>query len=92
MALKITEERGMFLVEGSINASTVKKFKNHIEFLILYTKGLTLDINAVKEIDRNGMQALRELYTTAQINNKDFFLVGEGCKEIFQDFESNIAA
>lgn len=92
MALKIKEQNGIFLVEGYINTSTVKQFKNHVAFLILYTKALTLDINAVKEIDTNGMQALRDLYTNAVINNKDFFVVGNGCKEIFQDFESHIAA
>lgn len=92
MALKIKEQNGIFLVEGYINTSTVKQFKNHVAFLILYTKALTLDINAVKEIDTNGMQALRDLYTNAVINNKDFFVVGNGCKEIFQDFESHIVA
>ncbi|TWO32716.1 STAS domain-containing protein [Seonamhaeicola sediminis] len=92
MALKIKENNGTFFIEGSINASTVKQFKNHVEFLLLYTKGVTLNIDEVTEIDTNGMHALRDLYTVALIKNKSFYIIGNGCKEIFQDFESNLAA
>ncbi len=92
MALKIKDNNGTFFINGSINASTVKQFKNHIEFLILYTKELTLNIDGVKNIDSNGMRVFRELYTTALISNKDFYVVGNGCKDIFNDFKSNLAA
>lgn len=92
MALEIKENNGTFFIEGMINASTVKQFKNHVEFLMLYTKGVTLNIDSVTEIDANGMHALRDLYTIALIENKSFYITGNGCKEIFQDFESNLAA
>lgn len=92
MALRIKENNGTFFIEGSINASTLKQFKNHMEFLILYTKGVTLNIEGVEEIDKNGMNALRDLYTASLVNNKPFYIVGTGCKEIFDDFESNFAA
>jgi anti-anti-sigma regulatory factor len=92
MALKIKENNGTFFIQGRINTSTVRQFKNHMEFLMLYTRGLTINVESVKEIDRNGMQVFRDLYTTATENNKAFFVVGIGCKGIFQDFESNVAA
>ncbi len=92
MALKIKENNGIFFIEGFINGSTVKQFKSHLDFLILYTKGLTINIEGVKLIDANGMKAFRDLYTTALISKKHFSIIGYGCKEIFQDFETNIAA
>lgn len=92
MALKIKENNETFFITGSINATTVKQFKNHIEFLMLYTEGVTINIDNVDFIDKNGMNALRDLYKTSLICNKDFFVVGNGCKEIFQDFESKFAA
>ncbi len=92
MALKIKENNNTFFIEGSINASTAKQFKNHMDFLILYTKGLTMNIDKVDFIDATGMKVLRDLYNTAIISNKNFVIAGNGCKEIFQDFETNIAA
>lgn len=92
MALTIKANNGIFLLEGVINTTTVKQFKNHLEFLILYTNGVTINIDGVSYIDANGMKALRDLYSTAIISNKDFIIVGYGCKEVFQDFETNIAA
>ena len=86
MALKIKENNGTFFIKGVINTSSVKQFKNHLEFLILYTKGLTINIDGVSYIDDNGMKVLRDLYTTAIISNKAFVIVGYGSKEVFQDF------
>lgn len=92
MSLKIKENKNIFFIEGSINVSTAKQFKNHIEFLILYKKELTINVDNVNAIDADGMKVFRDLYTTAIISNKNFVIVGYGCKEIFQDFETNIAA
>ena len=88
MALKIIQEEDSFLIQGIINSSTVKQFKNHLEFLLLYTKALTININEVKSIDRNGMYVIRNLHTKALINNKKFSVIGYDCKEIYDDFEN----
>jgi anti-anti-sigma regulatory factor len=92
MALTIKQQDKTFLVEGTINVSTVKQFKNHIEFLLLYTKDLTINIDGVKAIDSHGMRILRDLYTTALNYNKKFSITGYGCKDIYNDFQLNIAA
>ena len=92
MALTIKENNGIFLVEGTINATTVKQFKNHLEFLLLYANGLTINIDGVKAIDANGMKVLRALNTTALVYNKPFEIVGYGCKAIYDDFQYNNAA
>ncbi|MFS4482934.1 STAS domain-containing protein [Hyunsoonleella sp. 2307UL5-6] len=92
MSLKIKENNTTFFIEGSINASTANQFKNHMEFLILYKKELTINIDNVAAIDSSGMQVFRDLYKTAIANNKKFVVVGYGCKEIFQDFETSVAA
>lgn len=92
MSLTIKENNGTFLVEGSINATTVKQFKNHLDFLLLYTTSLTINIDGVTAIDANGMNALRDLYKTALICSKPFEITGYGCKEIYDDFKYNEAA
>jgi len=92
MALKIKQNNDTFFIEGSINAGTVKQFKNHLEFLMFYTRGLTINIDGVKEIDANGMKVLRALSATALINNKPFEIIGYGSKEIYDDLQYHNAA
>ena len=92
MELTIKEENGNFLVEGIINSTTVKKFKNHLEFLLLYNKSVTLDIGVVSFIDAAGLQALKELKDLALSYKKPFDIVGYGCKAIYEYFENESAS
>ncbi len=92
MPLKITEQNGTFLVDGMINAITAKDFQKHFEFILSSHGELTIDIENVKEIDVNGMSALKAIYTSAFTYNKKFFIVGYGCIEIYDDFSHTDAA
>ena len=92
MALRFRHQGDTFLVEGNINATTLKQFKNHIEFLLLYCKSLTLNMDGVETIDGNGIQVLKELYTASLLSNKKFSIIGKGSKEIYSDFQSINAA
>lgn len=92
MALTIKENNGTFLVEGTINNTTVKQFKNHLEFLLLYKKSLTIDINGVTAIDKNGLKAIEALFLTALIYNKKFDVIGYGCKDIYESMDLKYVA
>ncbi|WP_111309971.1 STAS domain-containing protein [Confluentibacter sediminis] len=92
MTLKIKKQDTIFNVEGHINTTTVEQFKNHLEFLLLYTKSVTINIDKVKEIDKNGMKAFHDLYATALIYNKKFEIIGYGCKDIYEDIQHHYAA
>ena len=86
MALKITKQNRTFLVEGALNSITAMNFKNHLESILNTYGALTIDIEKVTEIDASGMKALRALYSNALIYNRPFYIVGTGCKEIYDDF------
>jgi anti-anti-sigma regulatory factor len=90
MALKFRHQGEIFMVEGNINASTRKQFKNHLEFLLLYCKSLTLNMDGVNTIDENGIRILRELYNTSLMYNKSFAIIGEKSKNIHFDFNPNL--
>ncbi|WP_299114520.1 STAS domain-containing protein [uncultured Winogradskyella sp.] len=92
MALTIKENNGEFLVEGAINASTVKHFQNHCEILLNALGDLTLNIENVTEIDKSGLRALKALYDIALNYNRSFYMVGLGCKEIYDEFRFTEAA
>ncbi|MFI8606243.1 STAS domain-containing protein [Cellulophaga baltica] len=93
MALKIlSTKNGTFAVEGEINAATASQFKSHFETNLNTLNVLTVDIDKITEVDATGMRALRSLYKKAFLENKSFSIVGNGCKDIYDDFRaSNIA-
>ncbi len=92
MALTIKENNGEFLVEGAINASTAKHFQNHCEMLLNALGNLTINIEKITQIDKSGLQALKAIYDRAITYNKNFYMVGVGCKEIYDEFRLNAAA
>lgn len=80
------------MVEGTINSKTVKQFKKHLEFLIIYSKALTINIEGVLSIDKDGMKAIEALHKMALTYKKPFTIIGYGCKEIYDDIQVDDAA
>ncbi|OEK08159.1 hypothetical protein A8C32_01475 [Flavivirga aquatica] len=91
MALKITQQREIFLVEGTLNMLTALNFKNHVESVMEHCDDLVIDIDNVTEIDNNGMEAIRSIYEKTLESNKKFYVVGAGCKEVYDDLCVNNA-
>ncbi len=92
MALKFIHQGEIFCVEGNINSNTIKQFKNHLEFLLLYNKSLTLNMDGVKTIDNNGFEVLKELYKTSLLKNKKFAIIGKNYNNIYKEIKPNNAA
>nr|WP_321227093.1 STAS domain-containing protein [uncultured Psychroserpens sp.] len=92
MALKITRDEKTYTVVGKINASTASHFKTHFVITLNSLSDLTIDISKVTEIDSNGIEALKTLYNNAISWNKPFFIVGTGCKEIYEELRFNAVA
>ena len=86
MALQILEHNGTFYVKGEINASTLKSFQIHIEAITENYTTVNLNIEAVQEIDKSGIEALRGIYLNALRYNREFMITGYGCKEIYDEF------
>lgn len=87
MALTITQENDTITLEGALNTATLKGFKTHFEFILNSNKGITLDINRVTEIDASAMNTLKAFYRKAILERNIFFVVGKGCKDIYDDFK-----
>jgi len=92
MALQILENNGTFYLQGNINATTSQHLIIHIEQIATNAKEVTLDIGNITEIDDNGVSALKKLFLNALRNKKTFSIVGEGCKELYTDFNTPNAA
>lgn len=88
MSLKITENNGVYFLRGNLNALTSNFLLKHIELLKELGHGITINIDFVNEIDAFGMLTLRNLYKSTLRRNQNFWITGNGCKEIYQDFMS----
>ena len=87
MALIVTDQNGIFTVSGSINSTTSESFRNHLDTIINSYKNVTINIDNVNQIDANGLSVLREFYLDGLRYNRDFFIIGNGCKEIYDEFK-----
>ena len=88
MALQILENNGNFYIQGKITSDNVLAMKLHLEYVLEERKYVTIDITKVKEIDIDGVTALTEIYQKTLLNNKIFTIIGVGCKEMYDHFNS----
>jgi len=88
MALQISENNGTFHLEGTLNATTSRSFIIHFEHLMNSLKNITINIENVKEIDTNGVAAFKSLLANALRNHKLFSVTGNGCKDIYEEFQN----
>lgn len=86
MALQILENNGTFYLQGDITTTTSRAFIVYFEQLLRSFKNITVNIDQVKEIDKKGVSAFKKLYINALRENKLFSVVGNGCKDIYDEF------
>ncbi len=92
MALQITEKKGIFYLKGKINCSTVRSFIIHFEHCILQNRKTTINIDKIKEIDYEGVKAIKTLMAIALRNQKLFAAIGYNAKDVHDRFDSvNVA-
>ncbi len=92
MSLKISEQNGTFFVNGKINTSTLNSFKSYFHYNLSQNNKVIMNIDNVIEIDKSGLEIIRNLNNKALLENKMFSIVGYGCKEIYDDFNQfNVA-
>ncbi len=92
MALQILEKNGTFELKGSLTSHTTKSFVNHFEHLIKALNDVTVNIDRVDVIDVRGVEALKGLLNFALISNNAFSIIGDGCKDIYDDYRTSLAA
>ncbi|MEY8850070.1 STAS domain-containing protein [Psychroserpens sp. XS_ASV72] len=92
MALQIIENNNTFELHGTLNTATSKSFLNHVKLLMAHTKEMTLSIDHLSFIDESGVGALKHLLTEAFRQHLKFSIIGYGCKDIYDEFKSALAA
>ena len=88
MALEISKKNGIFYLNGRLNRFYVKIIYNtDFEYNLSQNKKVTINIDHVIEIDKSGLEAMRNFTKIAILKQKVFSIVGNGCKEIYDDFK-----
>ena len=92
MTLKISKKNKIFYLNGRLNSSTLKSFITYFEYNLSRNKNVTINIDDVIEIDKSGLEAMHNFTKIAILKQKVFSIIGNGCKEIYDDFkQTNLA-
>ena len=92
MGLHVSQKKGKYYLKGKLNSATSRFFIIYFEHTIKQHKSVTINIDNVSEINKDGLEAISTLMAIALRNEKLFLVIGYGCKEIYDDFnQMNVA-
>jgi hypothetical protein len=86
MHLKISKKKNVYYLKGRIIGPNVKLFLNFFIKKINKGKNVMINIDKAIEIDKSGLDAMQQLMRLSLTKEKDFSIIGEGCKEIYDHF------
>lgn len=86
MPLKISKSKNVYHLKGEVVTLHVDTFLNYFTKKINKKKNITLNIEETSEIDKNGLNAIEQLMNLASSKQKNFTIIGGGCKEIYDHF------
>lgn len=86
MPLKILKKDNVYHLKGKVITPNVAKLLNYFTKKINKKNRILINIEETQEIDKNGLNALHRLINLADNKQKNFYIVGAGCKEIYDHF------
>jgi anti-anti-sigma factor len=88
MSLEIVSSHNVVKVSGEINKNNVELFKERLLLELEKFNRLTLNIECLRSVDRFGVNALADLHVKSLALHKQLYIVGLGCKELYDHFKS----
>lgn len=92
MSIKITKTNNLFKIEGTLNKGDVHIFLSEFQNIFQGSEKITINIENLEGIDRFGVNALAKLHNESITKAKSLSIIGLGCKDLYNHFESNDAA
>jgi len=92
MNLTITHYNNFFKVTGILNRQSVALFQKEFENVFEKLQAVTISIEGLESIDREGVNALAKLHNESLVSNKQLSIIGFGCKDLYDHFKSDDAA
>lgn len=82
MALQITNNSGIFEINGLLNTQNTGSMKKFFESLIDNEKPVTISLDKIKDIDKHAVNCLGCLYKKAISKNQIFYIIGSENKKV----------
>ncbi|PTM10823.1 MAG: hypothetical protein DA407_02880 [Bacteroidetes bacterium] len=92
MDLEITNYNNFFKIRGVLNRKNLPLFQNAFDHIFETFDKLTISIEDLESADRYGVNALAKLHNEAITKDKSLSIIGFGCKEVYEHFNTNDAA
>ena len=92
MTLEICKDANLFRIKGRLDRSSLQLFQETFDNIFEKMDQVVISIEDLQGIDREGVVAIAKLHNEAIIKQKKLSIVGIGCKELYQHFNSNDAA
>jgi len=92
MSLTITNYNNFYKVTGVLNRQSVAIFQEEFQDVFEKLTSVTISIEGLQSIDRDGVNALAKLHNESIALKKQLSIIGFGCKELYDHFKSNDAA
>lgn len=80
--LLINHNHGIFEIEGNLASENSKSLKMHFESILKTDIKVVLSLDKLNRIDTSGVNCLIDLYKTAALRNKIFYVIGKTNKKI----------
>jgi len=92
MVLEISNCDNCYKLKGSLTENNLQTFIRTFKDVFNKINHLTIDIEGLNSIDREGVNMLTRIHNEALANKKKLTIIGLGNKELYEHFKSNDAA
>lgn len=92
MDLKITQSNTFFKIKGILDKNNIEIFQSEFKNIFDKINALTISIEEVEWMDRDGVNAMAALHNEALLKNKKLSIVGLGCKDLYEHFKYQTAS
>ena len=92
MVLEISNCDNCYNIKGNLIQKNLHAFQHTFRNIFEKVDHLTINIEGLNSIDRDGVSAITKLHNKAISNNKKLTIIGLGCKELYQHIKSHSAA
>ncbi|MGY0391612.1 STAS domain-containing protein [Bizionia sp. KMM 8389] len=92
MSLIISYYNNFFSIKGSLDKHSISQFKSQFVNVFDNRQSITISIEDLDNIDKYGVRALAELHNESLQKKKQLSIIGFGCKDLYDHFNTNDAA
>lgn len=92
MVLEISNCDNCYKIKGNLTRKHIDSFQHTFKNIFDKIDELTINIEELNAIDREGVSAITKLHNQALTKKKKLIIIGLGNKELYEHFKSSDAA